>query len=171
MPILRVQKEQIVGSLAEELKNSRIALLFTYHRLTNDANKTLRDTAFGDQGKIRMVSNNLLRLILKSLKLEFELPEKPLALAYGFTDEVTAAKTLVDFAKQTEALEPVAGWVDGRFFTGEEIRSLAALPGRNALQAQLVGRLGGLIHRLVYNLNFPLRGLVFVTQAIAESKK
>ncbi|MEK7548440.1 MAG: 50S ribosomal protein L10, partial [Patescibacteria group bacterium] len=64
-----------------------------------------------------------------------------------------------------------AGWVDGRFFTGEEIRSLAALPGRNALQAQLVGRLGGLIHRLVYNLNFPLRGLVFVTQAIAESKK
>lgn len=171
MALLRAEKETLVTSLTEELKNSRVAVIFAYTALNNQTNTTLRDKAFDEGGRIRMLSNNLLRLILKNTGRDFDLPERQLAVAYGFADEVVAAKLLVEFGKTTETLEVLAGWIDGQFFDAANIKSLSALPSRETLQAQLVGRLNGLIQGLVYNLNFPLQKFAYVVSAISESKK
>ena len=130
MPILRAQKVDLVAKLTEELQNSRVALVFAYTGLNMSANDKLRTAAFEAGAKIKMISNNLLRLILKNTKRELEIPEKTLALAYGFEDEVVAAKTLVEFAKETETLEVLGGWIDGNFFDASQIKTLSALPNK-----------------------------------------
>jgi large subunit ribosomal protein L10 len=145
MPILRAQKEDLVAKLTEELHSSRVALVFAYTALNMKANDILRTRAFEGGAKVKMISNNLLRLILKNISRELEIPERTLALAYGFQDEVIAAKTLVEFAKETETLEVLGGWIDGNFFDTSQIKTLATLPTKVALQAQLVGRLNGMI--------------------------
>ncbi len=172
MPLLRAQKESLVETLVTDLKESRIALVVAYTHLNAKANLQLRDKAFEQSGKLRMLSNNLLKLILKNLgqDKELEIPERQLALAYGFQDEVTAAKLLADFAKETEALEVLGGWIDGKFFTAADVKTLASLPNKETLQAQVVGRLAGLIQGLVYNLNFPLQQFAFVVKAVEQSK-
>jgi len=170
MALLRAQKVALVDELVEELKNSRVALLFSYSALDSQGNLTLRDKSYEQGGKIKMLSNNLLRLVLERLEFALDLPEKPLALAYQFADEINAAKTLVDFAKETEKLEVIAGWIDGRFFKAEEIKTLAALPGQEVLQSQLIGRLAGLLQRMVYGLNFPLQKFAFVIKAVEETR-
>lgn len=170
MALLRAQKVTLVEQLTSELESSRISIIFAYKNLNAKANLTLRDKAFEQQAKVRMISNNLLRLILKNQKREMEIPEKQLSIAYGFHDEVEAAKLLHEFAKETEALEVVGGWIDGNFFAAADVKTLASLPSKETLQAQVVGRLAGLIQGLAYNLNFPLQQFAFVVKAVEESK-
>lgn len=171
MALLKAQKIALVEQLAEELKSSRVALLFTYSALGSVDNLALRDRSFEQGGKIKMISNNLLRLVMEKADFSLELPEKPLALAYGFVDEIAATKVLVDFAKETEKLEMLAGWIDGRMFDSSDVKSLAALPGQDVLRAQLVGRLGGLLQKLAYNLNFPLQKFAYVINAVEKSRQ
>lgn len=166
MPILRAQKEDLVAKLTSELQNSRVALVFAYTALNMKANDTLRTRAFEAGAKVKMISNNLLRLILKNINRELEIPEKTLALAYGFEDEAVAAKTLVEFAKETETLEVLGGWIDGNFFDASQVETLSSLPAKVDLQAQLVGRLNGMIAGLAYSLNFPIQKLAFVVEAV-----
>lgn len=172
MPLLRAQKETLISQLVGELKNSRISLIVAYQNLNAKSNTDLRDRAFDEGGKIKMIPNNLLKLILKELgnESDIEIPQRQLAIAYGFEDEVVVAKLLSDFAKETDALEVLGGWIDGKFFTPENVKTLSLLPTKDTLQAQVVGRLGGLIQSLVYNLNFPLQQFAYVVNAVEQSK-
>ena len=115
---------------------------------------------------MKMISNNLLRLILKNISRKLEIPEKTLALAYGFNDEVEAAKILVEFAVQTETLEILGGWIDGSFFDVSQIKTLATLPDKVTLQAQIVGRLSGIICGLAYAFNYPIQKLAYVVETV-----
>ncbi len=171
MPLIRAQKETLVENITHEVQNSRISLIVAYTKLGMKANDDLRTKAFEQSGKIKMISNTLLKLILNKLGRELEIPEKQLAIAYGFEDEVVAAKTLVQFGKETESLEVIGGWIDGSFFDAGQVKTLASLPGKDQLRAQVVGRLNGLIQGLVYNLNFPLQQFAYVVSAIENTKK
>ena len=172
MPLLRAQKETLIKQLVSELKDTRISLIIAYQKLNAKANTDLRDKAFEEGGKIKMISNNLLKLVLKKLANEgdIEIPQRQLAIAYGFEDEVAVAKLLTEFAKETNTLEVLGGWVDGKFFTADDVKALSLLPTKNTLQAQLVGRLGGLVQTLVYNLNFPLQQFAYVVNAVEQEK-
>jgi len=171
MPLIRAEKETLISQLESELQGSRVALVIGYSKLNMKANDDLRSKAFEQHGKIKMISNTLLNLLLKKLGRSMEIPAKQLALAYGFEDEVVAAKTLVDFGKESENLEVLGGWIDGTFFDMAAVKTLASLPGKEQLRAQVVGRLNGLIQGLVYNLNYPLQKFAYVVNAIEQSKK
>ncbi len=166
MPLIRAQKEVLVEKLLSELQDSRVSLIVSYAKLHMKANNDLRTKAFEQNGKIKMISNTLLALILKKLGREMDIPAKQLAIAYGFGDEVVAAKTLVAFGKETDALEVIGGWIDGTFFDATQVKTLSSLPGKTELQAQLVGRLGGLISSLAYSLNYPIQKFAFVVEAL-----
>jgi len=76
----------------------------------------------------------------------------------------------VEFAKETETLEVLGGWIDGNFFDASQIKTLSALPNKETLQAQLVGRLNGIIAGLAYSLNFPIQKLAFVVEAVKNAQ-
>ncbi len=170
MPILRAQKEELVSKLISELQDSRVSIIFAYTALNMKANDTLRTKAFNAGAKVKMVSNNLLKLILKGTGKEMAIPSKQLAISYGFNDEVEAAKVLVDFAKETDTLEILGGWIDGNFFDASQVKTLATLPNKETLQAQLVGGLGGLIGSLAYSLNYPIQKFAFVIEAVKSAQ-
>ncbi|MBI4948436.1 50S ribosomal protein L10 [Candidatus Berkelbacteria bacterium] len=171
MPLIRSQKEALVEQLLNELKDSRVSIIVAYNRLNMKSNDKLRSSAFNEGGKIKMISNNLLSIILKKLDRKLEIPQKTLAIAYGFNDEVTAAKTLVEFAKETESLEVIGGWIDGAFFDASQVKTLSSLPSKETLQAQLVGRLNGLIGSLAYSLNYPIQKFAFVVEALKSAER
>jgi|GEM_PF-1436688 len=169
MPLIRAEKEALIEGLLTELRESRVALVIAYTRLHMKANDDLRTKAFEQGAKIKMISNNLLTLLLKKMDREMELPQKTLALAYGYADEVEAAKSLVAFGKETDALEVLGGWIDGNFFDMAQVKTLSALPGKEQLQAQVVGRLAGLIQGLAYNLNYPIQKFAFAISALERN--
>lgn len=171
MPLLKAQKVTLVEDIVKDLNESRISLVVAYSKLNMKSNDQLRDKSFEQGGKVKMISNTLLALILKRVGLSIEIPQKQLALAYGFQDEVTAAKLLVDFAKETGSLEILGGWVDGKFFDAIIIKQLSTLPSKEQLQAQVIGRLMAVTQKLVYNIHYPLQQLAYVVKALEEKNK
>lgn len=170
MPLVRAQKEVLIEKLTKEVGESRVALIVAYTRLHMKANDELRTKAFDQGAKIKMISNTLLTLLLKNLGREMEMPQKTLAIAYGFADEVEAAKTLVAFGKETESLEVIGGWIDGTFFDMSAVKTLSSLPGKETLQAQLVGRLSAIIGSLAYSLNYPMQKFAYVVEAVKSAQ-
>src|SRR5207302_742296 len=94
--------------------------------------------------------------------------EGPTALALVHGDAALAAKALNDMARALNILEFKGGLMNGNTLTGEEIRSIARLPAREVLHAQLVGTIAAPITGLVRGLNALIAGLAIQLQAIAD---
>ena len=94
----------------------------------------------------------------------------PSAVAFGIEDPVAAAKVTAEFAKKNEKLEIKAGIVDGKIINIEEVKSLAELPSKEVLVAQVLGGLNAPIQGFTNVLQGTIRSLAIVLNAIAEKE-
>ena len=96
----------------------------------------------------------------------------PTAVAYTEEDPVGLAKLLVDFAKDNpDSIAMKAGLVEGQAIDADQIKAVAAMPGRPELQAQLVGILSSPLRRLAVALNAPVSQFVNALNQIREQKE
>jgi large subunit ribosomal protein L10 len=78
-------------------------------------------------------------------------------------DPTEAARALADFLRTSRIVLPVLGAVvEGQVVSAEDVGTLAALPPKPVLMAQLLGQLSGVMGRMVVVLNGPARGLATV---------
>ena len=91
-------------------------------------------------------------------------------MAYSQEDPVTAAKVMNEYAVKYEKLQLKAGVVEGKVIDADGIKSLANLPSREVLIAQVLGGLNAPITGFVNVLSANMRGLVVALNAIAEKK-
>ena len=114
----------------------------------------------------------MMRLAFKDLGLEDfnEFLKGPSAVAFGYDDPVEAAKITAEFAKTNTKLEIKAGIVDGKVIDVDGVNSLASLPSREVLVAQVLGGLNAPIQGFANVLQGTIRSLAIVLNAIAEEK-
>ena len=93
-----------------------------------------------------------------------ELFEKPTAVIFSKEDPVAVAKALHAFARAHQALAIKAGYIEGQMLPPPELKALADLPSREALRAQLVGSIQGVLATLVGLINAPQRELVYILE-------
>jgi large subunit ribosomal protein L10 len=86
-------------------------------------------------------------------------------VAYTRHDPVSVAKALQAFVKNNPALTIKVGVVEGKVLEPSALKSLADLPSKEALRAQLVGALQGPMSQLVSLLTAVQGGLVRVIEA------
>ena len=87
----------------------------------------------------------------------------------GYGDAVAAAKAVDEYVKQTRSeLKVRKGVMDGTLLSEGQVSTLAALPGRDVLVAQLLGQMNAPITGLVNVLSGPTRALAIVLQRRAE---
>jgi len=83
----------------------------------------------------------------------------PTALAFGFGDQVEAARTLTEYLRTSRLALPVRGAVlDERVLDTAGVQSLATLPSKEVLVAQVLGGIQG-----------PLVGLVSVLSGVSAA--
>jgi large subunit ribosomal protein L10 len=92
----------------------------------------------------------------------------PTALAFVNGDAALAAKALNDAARQFNLLEFKGGVLNGATLTADDVRSIARLPAREVLYAQLVGTVAAPLTGLARGLNALIGGLAIQLQAIAD---
>jgi large subunit ribosomal protein L10 len=63
----------------------------------------------------------------------------PTAVGFAYEEAPTVAKVLADFAKETDILQIKGGVMEGNVLSPEQIRSLASMPPREVVLAQLLG--------------------------------
>jgi large subunit ribosomal protein L10 len=172
MPLTRIQKEQAVKEVSEALPAATSVVFVGFDGLTVTDVTELRDKLYASGGRMRVMPKRLLAIALKNAKIEFDpgTHDGQMAVVWG-TDVVTPAKIMYDFAKQKkDTLRLLAGVLEGNTLSLEQVTSLAQLPSREQLLAQLVGVLAGPMRGLVSVMSGVPRSLVYVLQAVKDQK-
>jgi large subunit ribosomal protein L10 len=158
------QKVKIIKNAEKAISDSKIVIFTDYSKMTVSEMRELRDKVEQEKNEYKVIKNALLDLAAKSQGFEFKTKEtkKPVAVIFGYSDEVMPAKALVEFIKETEKPEIIGGYYQGEYITKEQVEALSKIPSRNELEAKLVGTIAGPVSGMVNVLSANLRGLVSV---------
>jgi large subunit ribosomal protein L10 len=173
--ISRADKETAVQQLSNDLGRIKLAVMTDYRGLTVAEIKELRAQLRAEGMTYRVTKNTLLRIAAKSnpeLKnLDPSAFTGPMALAFGFEDEVSAARVVFQFAKAHDALEIVGAiTASGEVLDASRVKALALLPSREQLLGQLVGTIAAPLTGFVGVLQANVRSIVQVLNALSQAK-
>lgn len=165
MALTKQAKNDVVKDVADKLTSSKMTVIAKYQGTTVKAMQQLRRDASDNGTKVQVVKN---RLVIKALQASDTLKDVDtsalngqLLYAFNSEDEVAPAKALADFAKKNPNLEFVGAITpEGTFASADEVKALAALPGKNELIAQVIATLASPLNDTVSALSGSLHGLL-----------
>lgn len=166
----RDQKSAVVDEIAQQIEGAEAVFAVDYRGLTVTQAAALRTQLRLADTKLRIVKNSLTERAADQAGAEALKPmlQGPTALAMVNGDAALAAKALNDAARALNILEFKGGLMNGTTLTAEEVRSIARLPSRDVLNAQLVGTIAAPLSGLVRGLNALIAGIAIQLQAIAD---
>jgi large subunit ribosomal protein L10 len=170
--MLKEKKVQIVKDLVDDLSRSTVIIATNYQGLLAKQMADLRNALAKAGIGYHVVKNTLIyRAADQAGKPHLrDIVEGPVALAFGYDDAVSAAKTLNQHIKSTALpLQVRGGLLGDRILLPEELATLANLPPREVLVSRLLGQLQAPIVTLHNVLSFPLRGFLTVLQNRAQT--
>ena len=170
----KAQKQEMVTTLAAQVAKSPTIYVTDFTGLNvahiTDLRRRLR--AVGVEYVV--VKNTLARRALtESQRQEGGLEQHlagPTALVLAGADPVGAAKVLTDFAKEFEKPAIKIGLVEGKPITSAQVKSLAALPSRQQLLAQLGGAFQAPMAGFLGVLNGLLYSMIGALEALKEQR-
>jgi large subunit ribosomal protein L10 len=170
LAITKEKKKQIVADYVDKMSSSQAMILTDYRGLNVASITELRRRMREVDGGLQVVKNTLFKRALDEagISVPMEDHEGPLAIGYCFEEVPPVAKVLLDFAKESQALKVHGAVLGDKMLDLAGVRSLADLPPREVLLAQLLSAVQGPMSGLVNTLQAPMRELVQVLSARAE---
>jgi len=168
----RNEKAAVVDGVAAQAARSQTLALAEYRGLTVAQLDTLRRQARDKGVYLHVLKNTLARRAVTGTPFEAAAATMVGPLIYGFSeDAVAAAKVISDFAKGNDKLVIKGGAYAGRALDAEGIKSLASIPSREVLIAQVAGLLKSPIQRIASVLSAVAekRGAGAAVEAAAEA--
>lgn len=166
----REQKSAVIEEVAAQIEQSVAIFAVDYRGLTVKQAAELRG-ALGEAGAtFRVVKNRLTQRAADQAGAENlkEFLTGPTALTFVTGDVALAAKALSRFRRETETIEFKGGRMNGDVLTVDQIESIARLPSREQLNAQLVGVVASPLTTLVRGLGSLISGLAVALGQIRD---
>lgn len=165
-------KQAAVAELAELLKEADTTIVSDHRGLSvADLLKVRRELRDKDI-TYRIIKNRLAKIAADQAGRAELIPllTGPSAIAFGAADESTLAKGLLDATKPYKVEIRGAG-MNGETVDGAAVTALAALPGREALLAQLAGGMASPLSTMAGLLAAPLRDLGYGLAQLKEQRE
>jgi large subunit ribosomal protein L10 len=166
----RDQKTAVVEEIAGQLQDAEAIFAVDYRGISVDQVAELRTKLRAADARFRVVKNSLSERAADKAGMDNLKPMLvgPTALAFVKGDAAVAAKALNDTARQLNLLDFKGGVLNGSTLSADDVRSIARLPAREVLYAQLVGTVAAPLTGLARGLNALIGGLAIQLQAIAD---
>ena len=166
----REEKAAVIDDVAGQIASADAIFAVDYRGITVSQVAELRTKLRDSDTKLRVVKNSLSERAADQAGAEGLKPllVGPTALALVQGDAAAAAKTLSDTNRTLRLLEFKGGYMNGAILTAEDVQSIARLPAREVLHAQLVGTIAAPLTGLVRTLNALISGLAVQLGQIAE---
>lgn len=167
MPI-RPEKELSVAQVKEAMQNAKSVVLADNKGLTVSQSTKLRKELREAGVDLKVAKNTLIRIAARDLGIEGldQYLHGTTTLAFSNAEEATAAKKIREFFAKEKAPKFVvkAGILEGKVIDADGVKSLADLPSREVLLAQVlagiqapltgvVGAINGLLSSFAYALD------------------
>ncbi len=164
------EKTAVVEEIAEQIKSAEAIFAVDYRGISVAQAADLRTRLRDADARFRVVKNSLSERAAAQAGADVLKPMLvgPTALTFVKGDAALAAKALNDVARQLQRLDFKGGLMNGAALSADDVRSIARLPSREVLNAQLVGTIAAPISGLVRTLNALIAGLAIQLQGIAD---
>ena len=163
MPNAKVlsEKQAIVESLSEKLKNAAAGVIVDYKGITVAEDTALRKECRENNVEYTVIKNTMLRRAFNNVGLDALDDQLNGTTSLAIADDpVAPARVIAGFAKKLEGrFEIKGGFMEGKVVDMATINSLAAIPPLPVLQAQVLG-----------TMLAPITGLAVVLKQIAEKQ-
>ncbi|MBI4122478.1 MAG: 50S ribosomal protein L10 [Parcubacteria group bacterium] len=172
MPKTRKQKETTLVAATQDAASAKSFVFVGYHGLSVPEIEELRKELRAEQVVFKVIKKTLLKKALNEHNMDVDVKNlgEGLAVAFGMSDEVGAAKVLAKFQKTHEALKIYGGILEAKFIDERGVSALAKLLSKPELYAKLVGSINAPVSGLVTVLAGTVRGLVNVLNGIKDAK-
>ena len=175
---VRNRKAAVVREVRDRIASTEALVLTEYRGLDVPALAELREALRAAGGEYKVYKNTLVRLAVHELNLDLEeLLVGPTALAFVAEkpdgtkgDAAAIAKALKDFAKENDSLVVKGGLLEGELLSPEQIESLAKLPPREVLLAQIAGALAAPLQKFAGLLNALPQNMAYAIKALLDEK-
>lgn len=170
MTVSRRKKEELVSWYTDLFSRSSAAILTDYRGLTMADISQLRRKLQEAQSEYHVTKNRLMKLALKEagLPVPEDLLEGPTATGFCFKEVPAVARVLVDFSKESKILVIKGGILGDRIINADEVTSLAELPPREILLAQVLGTIQGPAGGITRAIAGSIRSVLYVLKARVE---
>ena len=154
-------KKELVAEIKDKLSRAKCVVFVDYRGL-NVAQDTEMRTEFRKNNSDYKVYKN--RLVLRAANelgisgLEEHL-QGTSAIAFGYEDEVSAAKIVSQVGEKTKMLSIKCGLLNGKLISSDEVKTLAKIPSREEL-----------IGKLLFIFQNPMRSLAVAINEIAKKQ-
>lgn len=169
----RQQKEAAIASLKENFDQSSASFVVGVSGLTVEELETLRGTLRQQGGKLSVSKVRLMKRALVDTACSEGLKpflREQIALVFAKQEAPVIAKALCGFEKTNNKFSVVAGCMDSTVLDRNAVETIASLPSREVLLAQVAATMNAPVTSMVYLLHQLIARLVYVLKAV-EAKK
>ena len=154
-------KQELVAGYVDKIGKAKSFVLVDYRGLNVAEDTAMRNDLRKANVEYKVIKNRLVLRALNEAGIEgFDAAlEGPTAMAISYDDAVAPAKIIVDNVKKSNKIQVKGGVVEGKKLDAAGITSVAAIPAKPVLVAQLLGM-----------LQTPVRGLAVALSEIAKKQ-
>ena len=155
-------KANLVSEIKDKLSRAKTVVFVDYKGINVSDDTKLRSDFRKNNDDYKVYKNRLMLRALNELGYTgFDsYLEGTTAFAFGYEDEVSAAKVVTETAKTNKNLNIKCGIMNGKFMDKAEVEKLGSLPNKETLIAQLLCVLNG-----------PARNLACTLKAIVDKEE
>ncbi|MFH1640627.1 MAG: 50S ribosomal protein L10 [Candidatus Omnitrophota bacterium] len=166
-------RETLENRIKGYLKDSSSVFIISYSKLSSPDITALRQSLKTTQATLFVAKNSVTRRALKGSRLEdlTKFIEGPCGLIFANEEPIDTTRVLWNFSKGHEQLVLRGGFLDDKVIEKKDIETLARLPSKDVLRAQVVMTLKSPIFGLVFVLNQTLRKFVYCLEQIKNKKE
>ena len=169
---MRPEKANIVSDISAQLKGSPFVLVTDYQQMNVGDFSELRNRLAQAGAEVHVVKNSFLKRAMADAG--FPAVDEKLggqtAVVTGEKDVAPVAKIMKSFAREFKKAALKIGLINRAIVSTAELETLADLPAREVMQAQLLGLLMSPATRLVRLLNEPASSLARLLKAKSQKE-
>lgn len=165
-------KDDKIKLIKEKVDKAQVAIVTEYKGLSVEEITKLRRALQKDGGDYMVTKNTLAKIAVKDTAYEVlsDALKGPIAIAFGFADQVAPAKVLSKFIKETKKGEILGAALDGQWLSADEAKALANVPSREELYAKMLGCVNSPATGIVGGINGVMSALVRAIAAVRDQK-
>ncbi|MGI8927355.1 MAG: 50S ribosomal protein L10 [Tepidiformaceae bacterium] len=165
------RKVAMLAQIKDRMQRASIAISADYRGLTVAQLTDLRRALRPAQVEVNIVKNTLATMAAEQAgRPEMsQLLDGPTALAIGFGDPIAPVKALTEHLRARRMQLTIhGGWLEGKLLSRAEVESLATMPSKEQLIADVVGKLQSPLYNFAGLLQASIRNFAGLIESRAN---
>lgn len=167
----RNEKSEIISEIKGLLESSSAVYLTDYHGINVEDISSLRNQFRNEGVRYKVYKNALVKRALNEMGKYDKIADHltgMVGFAFTTTNPIAPAKIINKYFGDKDKLSLKACYVEGEYFDGSQLKTLATLPTKKELIASIMGSLNSPVSGIVGTIYAVMRDLVSVVEQISQ---